>query len=161
MPKEMPDNALEALGRGVDITGYVVTDYAGDQITCWSNTGILIFFNSAPIIWPSKRQSTIESSTFGSEFIALKTALEILMVLQYKLRMMGVPINRPAYIFGDNMILVNVVYIPQCNFFKKHLGVCYHAVQETSADGIWSVGFVKGKYNIAYFLTKIISVTTK
>jgi hypothetical protein len=33
--------------------------------------GILIYLNSAPIIWYSKLQATIETSTFGAEFVAL------------------------------------------------------------------------------------------
>ena len=53
----------------------------------------------APVIWFSKKQNTIESSTFGSEFIALKIATELIEGLRYKLRMFGVPISGPAPVF--------------------------------------------------------------
>jgi hypothetical protein len=43
-----------------------------------STTGIIIFINGSPISWYSKRQNTIETSTFGSEFVALKIALEMM-----------------------------------------------------------------------------------
>ena len=94
------------------ITRNVDVDHAGDQITRWSHTGILIFFNSVPIFWHSKCQGTIESSTFGSKFVALKTALYIVNILQYKLCVMGVHTNGSAYMFGDNMIVVNIFSIP-------------------------------------------------
>ena len=56
------------------------------RITRRSHTGILIYLQSAPIIWFSKKQNTIESSTFGSEFVALRTTLEMIEALRYKLR---------------------------------------------------------------------------
>ena len=57
------------------------------------HTGVLIFVNRAPILWYSKRQNTVESSTFGSEFMAMRIAIEIIEGLWYKLRMMRVPID--------------------------------------------------------------------
>ena len=41
-------------------------------------SGMLIFINRAPILWYSKRQNTVGSSTFGSELIVLKSAIEML-----------------------------------------------------------------------------------
>ncbi len=46
----------------------------------------------APIVWYSKKQVTIETSVFGSEFVAMKQGTEALRGLRYKLRMMGVPL---------------------------------------------------------------------
>jgi hypothetical protein len=47
------------------------------HMTRRSTTGILVFINGAPISWYSKRQNTIESSIFGSEFVTLKIATEM------------------------------------------------------------------------------------
>ena len=63
--------------------------------TLIAHTGVILYINRAPIIWYSKRQNTVESSTFGSEFIAMKIAVELIEGLRYKLRMMGVPIKDP------------------------------------------------------------------
>jgi hypothetical protein len=54
------------------------------------------------VIWYSKRQNTVESSSFGSEFIALRIAKELIVALRYKLRMFGVPVHGPANVFCDN-----------------------------------------------------------
>ena len=159
--EEIPVNAPEQLGKGVEITSWVDADHTGDKLTRRSHTGILIFLNSAPIIWYSKRQATIESSTFGSEVVALRTSLDLIKAMRYKLRMMGVPILGPAHVWGDNQGVVNGAAIPESKINKKHLEICYHAVREASAAGIWKVGFVKGKYNIADCLTKILSSTAR
>jgi hypothetical protein len=57
------------------MTCFVDADHAGYRVTRRSHTGVLIFVNRAPILWFSKRQNTVEASTFGSEFIVAKTAV--------------------------------------------------------------------------------------
>ncbi len=76
--ERIPPDVPEMLGYSVVTTCYVDADHAGCQTTRRSHTAILIYVNCAPILWYSKRQNTVESSTFGSEFIALKTAVELI-----------------------------------------------------------------------------------
>ena len=57
----------------------------------------------------------------------------------------------------DNKSVANGAAVPEAKLNKKHLGICYHAVREASAAGIWMVGFTHGKHNIADMLTKILS----
>jgi hypothetical protein len=73
----------EPKGNSVNITVFVDADHAGDRATRRSFTGILIYVNRAPIIWYSKKQNTVESSTFGSKFVAMRIATEITEGLQY------------------------------------------------------------------------------
>ena len=46
-------------------------------MTKQSHTVVLIFINKAPILWFSKHQNTLETSIFGSEFVALRIAVEL------------------------------------------------------------------------------------
>ena len=57
------------------MTAFVDASFAQNKKTRKSHTGFLIFVNRAPIIWFSKRQSTVETSAFSAEFIALKACL--------------------------------------------------------------------------------------
>ena len=65
-----------------------------------------IFLNTALMNWLSKKQETIEGSVFGAEFVAMKTRVEALRGIRYKLRMMGVPLTVPTYVYGDNMSVI-------------------------------------------------------
>ena len=56
----------------------------------------------APIQWFSKRQNTVETSTFGAEFIALKIVTELNDAIRYKLRILGVEIIGPSIVMCDN-----------------------------------------------------------
>jgi hypothetical protein len=69
----IPGNAPEPHGKPVVLCVFVHSDHAGDKITHRSCTGYIIYLNGAPIDWFLKKQNTIESSSFGSEFVALKT----------------------------------------------------------------------------------------
>ena len=53
----------------------------------------------------SKRQNTVETSTFGSEFVAMKQAVEMIKGSKYKLRMFGINIL-DTKIFGDNNAVI-------------------------------------------------------
>ena len=78
--KAMPGKSIEPLGNPVRIRAYVDTNHAGNLVNRRSHSGILIYANNAPIIWYSKRQNTVELSSFGSEYIALRICTEIMVI---------------------------------------------------------------------------------
>ena len=80
---------------------YVDANHADNLLTRWSHTGIIIFVDNYQIIWYSKLQNTVELSCFGSKFIALRKATDMIEGLWYKLHMFGVLINVPAGVFSD------------------------------------------------------------
>jgi hypothetical protein len=110
--ESIPDNAPVPCGMPIVLHAYVDSDHAGDKATRRSRTGYIIYLNGAPIDWFSKKQNTIESLNFGSEFVALKTVMEKLRGLRYKLHMMGFQIDGPTYAFGDNMSVVKNTHQP-------------------------------------------------
>eukprot|EP00978_Attheya_sp_CCMP212_P035677 scaffold156772_cov26-Attheya_sp.AAC.1 len=109
--EDIPHNMPEPRGNKVPRNCFVDADHAGNQVTRRSHTGILIFLNCAPVSWFSKKQNIVESSTFGSEFVALC----------YKLRMFGIPIDGPANVFCDNEAVVTNSSIPTSTIKKKHI----------------------------------------
>jgi hypothetical protein len=75
--KEMiPSDAPVSRGNEVDLRLFVDSDHAGEKFTRRSRTGFIIYLNTAPIVWFSKRQPTVESSVFGAEFVAMKNGIE-------------------------------------------------------------------------------------
>ena len=101
----VPPNAPKAKGKEVYLRLYVNSDHSGEELTRRSRTGFFIFLNTAPVIWFSKRQPTVETSVSGAEFVAMKNGMETLRGLQYKLRMMGVPLSGPSLKYGTTCLL--------------------------------------------------------
>ena len=155
--EEIPDNAPEPLGNKMVMRAFVDADHAGDVITRRSRTGFLIYLMTAPIYWLSKKQTSVETSSFGSEFVAMKQCTEYVKGLRYKLRMMGIAIDGPTYIFGDNQSVLYNTTIPDSTLKKKAQSICYHYVREGAARGEWRTTYVNTKDNPADLLTKPIS----
>jgi len=156
--EELPSKIPEPLGRPVTISRFVDANHAGNVVTRWSHSGVLIFLMNALIICFSKRQNIVESSNFGSEFVAARIARDLIVSLRIKLRMFGCPIDGPTNVFCDNQGVVMNASLPESTLSKKHNAINYHVVPEAAAAGILRFGKEDGETNLADLLTKILPV---
>ena len=74
--EELSTNAPQPKGVGFTMIAFVDSDYTGELTTRQSRTGFVKFLSSAPIYWLSKRQISVERSSFGFEFITIKHCCE-------------------------------------------------------------------------------------
>ena len=153
----IPPNMPEARGKSVTMTCFVDADHAGCKETRRSHTGVIIYVNRAPILWWSKRQNTVETSTFGSEIVAMRIAIELIEGLRYKLRMMGVAIDGECDLFCDNESVTKNVSRPESPIKKKHNSIAYHKARECIASKIIRVAKIEGERNQADLLTKLMA----
>ena len=128
--------------------------YCTIGVTGRSCTGIIHFLNQTPIDYFCKRQAQVETATFGSEFVAARTAVEQIIDLRYTLRMLGVPIEGAAWLFGDNKGVVDNATIPHSQLSKRWNALSYHRVREAIATGFVKFIHCPGKLNPADPLTK-------
>jgi hypothetical protein len=152
-----PTNAPPPLGCAVSTHCFVDANLAGNTITRRSQMGILIFINKAPIIWLSKRTNTVETSTFGSEIVAMKYAVELIESLRYKLRMFGIPIEGPTNVFCDNKAVTRNCSTPESTLQKKHHSINYHRNREAVATGTIRIAWEDTRTNLADVFTKVMS----
>lgn len=151
---DLPDDMPKPLGNMMRMHVYVDSDHAGDEITRRSRTGFVVFLNGAPIYWFSKRQTSCETSTFGSEFIAMKTACDYVKGLRYKLRMMGIAVPEPTYIYGDNQSVLANTGNPGSTLKKKSSAIAYHFVREGCVRDEWRTDYINTHFNVADLFTK-------
>ena len=157
LTESLPGNMREPRGQGMVMRCFVDADHASDSITRRSRTGFVIYLNTAPIYWYSKKQTTVETSSFRSEFVAMKQCTEYVRGLRYRMRMMGIPVLGPTYIYGDNQSVLYNTTIPKSTIKKKSQSLCYHFVREGVARKEWKTGYVKTTENPADVLTKPLS----
>ena len=157
IPGDMP----EPRGNVVSTHCYVDADHAGNRVSRRSQTGVLIFVCKAIIMWYSKRQNTVETSTFGSEFVAMRIAVELIEALRYKLRMFGVPIEGPTNVFCDNEAVTKNARVPESTLNKKHNAIAYHRTREAVAAGTIRVAKEDTATNMADMLTKVMPAAQK
>ena len=156
MPTRMP----EPRGQSVNTTAFVDASHATNKVTRRSHTGFIIFVNRAPVSWFSKRQKTVESSTFSSEFIAMKACVESIQTLRFKLCMFGVPIDDATQIFCDNESFVTNSTKVESMLNRKHNSIYYHYVRWSVAAGVITVGWIPSGENLSDPMTKRLYATT-
>ena len=157
----IPPNMPEARGNDVIISCFVDANHAGNTKDRRSQTGVLIFVNKAPITWYSKKQATVEVSTFGAEFCAMRTAVEMLEAIRYKLRMFGIPIDGPANVYCDNEAVYKNTVIPESTLKKKHHSIAYHRCREAVAAGTVRVAKQGTTKNLADLFTKVLTTARR
>ena len=99
---------------------YKDADHAHDLATRRSVTGILLLVNNTPVKWMSKRQKTIETSTYGAELVAAKQAVETILEYRTMLRLMGANVEQTSLLLGDNKSVVINTTVPSSVLKKKH-----------------------------------------
>jgi hypothetical protein len=109
------------------------------------------------MIWFSMRQNSVEASTFGSEFTAMKNAVKMIEALRYKLRMFGVPIDEPTNIFCDNGAVCANTTQPKLTLTKKHHSIAYHRSREAVAAEMVRVSKEHTTTNLADIFTKTMA----
>ena len=150
----VPPNAPEPRGREVKLYAFADASHAANMVTRRSHSGYIIFMGRSPIIWFSKKQNTIESYTFGEEFVCLKQVTEANRALRYKLRMLGIPVDGHTQVFSDNQGVVLNATVLESTLKKKHNLIEYHTVRWAAAAGELRVCLEEGKDNLADLLTK-------
>ncbi|MGL5934729.1 MAG: Ty1/Copia family ribonuclease HI, partial [Cetobacterium sp.] len=152
--EEIPKDAPKPLRRRVIMTSYVDANLYHDMITGRSVTAVLHFLNQTPIEWFTKKQPTVETATYGSEFVAAKTAVQQIMGLRQTLRYLGVEVEGSTQLFRDNGSVVKGGSIPHSVLKKRHHGISYHYTREAVASKAVHFRFIPGHINPADILSK-------
>ena len=152
--EQIPENAPEPKGKPVAHTKFFDANLMHCMLTGRSLTGTLDLLNKTPIDWYSKKQGTVETATYSSEFNAGRTATESTMDMRLTLRYLGVPIKGPTITFGDNESMIKSAAYPHSTLKKRHNALSFHRVREALASDMMLLYHVPGAYNPADILSK-------
>ena len=86
----------------------------------------------------------------------MKQCCEYIRGLWYKLRMMGIPCQGPAYIQGDNQSVLANTSIPDSTLKKKSKSIAYHFVREGATRDEWRTSYINTHENESDLLTKLL-----
>jgi hypothetical protein len=65
----LPKDAPEPIGKYVTLSHFVAANLMHKVMTGKSVTGILHLISKTPLDWYSKKEATVETATYGSEFV--------------------------------------------------------------------------------------------
>ena len=157
LKEALPPNMLKPLVHGFNICCFVDADHAGESLTRRSRTGFIVMLNNSPIYWHSEKQTSVEKSTFGSEIMAMKQAADYIRGFHYKLRMFGIPVEEPSYMYGDNQLVLAVSTRPESTLKKKSQSITFHFILKGCVADEWRTTYINTLDNISDLMTKPLS----
>jgi hypothetical protein len=114
---------------------------------------VLHLFNKTPLDWYAKKQGTSETATYGSQYVAARTATKQIIDNHLSLRYLGVPV-RESFMFGDNESVVNSSNIPAGELHNRHIALSWHIVRESIDAKILYFIHIPGAINPSDMLSK-------
>ena len=106
------------------------------MVTRRSITGLIMLVGRTPVLYYSKRQGAVETSTYYADFMAMRHAVEEFVSLRYMLRCLGVNVDTASAVYGDNLGVIQNATIKDSLLKKKHVAIRYQKVREAVAAGI-------------------------
>jgi hypothetical protein len=113
--------------------------------------------NQTPVDYFCKRQNTVETATYGSEFLVARQGTEQNIDLRYTVRSLGIPLDGPSWMFGDNQSVITSSTIPHSQLSKRWNALSYHRVREAISSKVLYFCKICGKQNPADVMTKYLS----
>ena len=147
----------EPLITGLSTTFFSDSDLAHDKVTGRSITGVIGLVGSTPVTAISRRQSSVQTSTFGAELTALKTTTEEVLELRYFMRSLGILVDQATPIFVDNAGVVLNTTNPASSLNKKALALSYHFVREHQHGEVINIRHINTEDNYADPMTKALA----
>jgi hypothetical protein len=160
-----------ALGKYVTLVTYCIGVINGRSVS-----GILHLANKTSIDWYSKKQATVETATYGSEYVAARTYIEqqtpieatvetATYGLEYAaartcfdpimdLRPTLQYIRSKRYVFGESKTVVESSIRPHVKLDKRHMTLSFHRVRKAIAAKTVGFTHVDGVRNPADILSK-------
>ena len=155
--EELPLDMPTPKGKPMRTTCYAHANLMHCLATGRSMSGIKHLLNETPIQWFSKKQNVVETATYGFEFMVARQATEQIIDIRYTLRMIGIPLDSPAWLIGDNQSIITSSTIPHSSLNKRHNALSYYRVQEAISARILYFIHVDGKNNPSDIMTKLLN----
>eukprot|EP00957_Ditylum_brightwellii_P182027 13867725-Ditylum_brightwellii.AAC.1 len=105
-------------------------------------------------MYQAKQQGAVETSTYGARFMAMKTAVEEVMLVRYMLHCLGVKVKAPSWILEDNWSVIINSTVPPSLLKKKHIVIFYNMAREATTAHIVHLLKIKGDWNFTDVFTK-------
>jgi transposase InsO family protein len=141
-------------GDDLDLRGFVDADWAGCLDTRRSTTGYVFRINNSSVIWSSKRQPTVASSTVEAEYTAVSEAGREAMWLRYLLTELGISQRKPTVIHCDNKGAIRLALNPGTHQRTKHIDIKHHFIRELIDRNVIVLEYVQSRMQLADVFTK-------
>ena len=136
------------------ITGYTDADFAGDLDERVSTSGYVIRVGGAPVMWRSKRQGLVTTSSTEAEYVSANMAGKAMLYVKKLLQDFGIEPVMPMTLFEDNKSCIAMTQREGYNSRSKHIDVRYHYIRYLVAEGLIEMQYCHTNEMVADMFTK-------
>lgn len=146
-------------GLAWKLIGYSDSDWAGDQRTRKSTTGIVFFFGGGPISWISRSQECVALSSLEAEYNALTVACKEAIWIRRLLKELREPQDEATTLFEDNQGCICFAKAERSSGRVKHIETKGHFIRELCERKIIVLTYCPTADMVADALTKPLGPT--
>jgi hypothetical protein len=152
--KGTADQGITYRKGGGELLGFTDSDYGTDCTNGKSVTGMVFMLNGGPVCWKSKQQDTVATSTMEAELIAATVVAKEAMWLRKLMPELGVHLQGPILVKGDNQGALNLIKHPVLSTKSKHIRQMHFYAREVSDLNEVKFSYIHTTENLADIFTK-------
>ena len=122
-----------------------------------STSGFVFFIDSCLVVWCSKKQVTIATSTSVAKYFAMYEATTEAVCLCNLLDDLQIPQKGPTLLCEDNQTAIKLAEDKTSHKRTKHIDVKYKYMHEEQERGTICVVYVPSEENLVDFFTKLLA----
>lgn len=139
------------------LVAYGDADFAACIDSRKSTSGVVLVFGCGPVIWSSRKQTTVATSTCDAEFIAAHDAAKELTWARGLLKDLKCEQVAPTKLMCDNMGAKLLIENPVFHRRTKHVDIKYRFTREKLKDGTLVVHKIGTEDQLADIFTKALA----
>jgi hypothetical protein len=151
---EGPGGKKESLTATTEV--FADSSYATNPDTRKSTTGVYVCVNGRAVLWYSKQQPVVATSTTEAEYIALSQGTKEALWLR---KLQGDLQDEPrgaTRIYEDNQACIRLAANPEAHARTKHIDIRFHMIRDYVEQGAVEVVYVDTNNQVADMLTKAL-----
>jgi len=147
---------LYSKSRGVKLSGYADSDWAGSVDDMKSTSGYVFTIGSGAICWNAKKQEVVAQSTAEAEYISPAAAANQAIWLNKLLADLGQGQSSPTELYCDNKSTIAIAQNPVQHGRTKHINVKFHSIREVEKNLLVKLHYCPTEIQLADIMTKAL-----
>lgn len=136
------------------LVAYSDADYGSCLDTRKSVSGVILTLNNGPIIWFSRKQGVVATSTTNAEYIAAYDATREIVWTRRILGKLGLRRSESTVLHCDNAAAEQLIKNPVFHRRTKHIDIKFHYTRDIMKQGLLTVKHIASNKQLADILTK-------
>jgi hypothetical protein len=150
---------MDFIEPDVPLLAYADSSWGNDLLDMKSTSGTLLKLFGSPVIWQSKKQATVASSTAEAEYMALSaTAKEILWARTWLQEVLNLTVSVP--IFCDSQAAIAMCKVGAPHVRTKHIAIKHHFLRDHVKKGDFTLQWIPTLQQHADIFTKYLDFQT-